>query len=346
VEYRKIDMFLLFAVLLCLGTLSGCSNAEKVEEPERPSGYGRIEGSPHERIKWKAADFFSNAGVLALCRAIDARDLGEIERLVKSSVNVNAKGRGNMTPLLWAFPMGELVFEKLLELGADPDIKLTERVWTVRLDKGNSVTSAAASAELLDGPVHDQFFYDAPMDSYLKLVLEHGGSPNIEDANGETPLSYISLSYPRSKLPERLRLLLNAGADINHRNLRGETTIISCSDLYHFVLVLLKHGADYRIVDNDGSDAVLWLERDRASIEEGRRGAGPNDEWTKSMMTAAQPVFDWLADEGVSWNAARAALKSPETMKNLKNLPADYKHRPWLPQRPTLKKPNAISGKQ
>ena len=54
-----------------------------------------------------------------------------------------------------------------------------------------------------------------------------------------------------------------------------------------------------------------------------------------------QPVFKWLSREGVDWKAARKALDSPETMQNLKNLPADYKHRPWLPQRLTLKKPSA-----
>jgi hypothetical protein len=28
-------------------------------------------------------------------------------------------------------------------------------------------------------------------------------------------------------------------------------------------------------------------------------------------------------------------------MRNFKNIPADYKHRPWLPLRPTLKKADA-----
>ena len=55
---------------------------------------------------------------MSLCKAIEAKDLKEIDRLVMSGVNVNAKGRGNMTPLLWAFPMGEEVFEKMLALGS------------------------------------------------------------------------------------------------------------------------------------------------------------------------------------------------------------------------------------
>lgn len=34
-----------------------------------------------------------------------------------------------MMPLLWAFPMGEKIFRRLLEHGADPNVKLTERIY-------------------------------------------------------------------------------------------------------------------------------------------------------------------------------------------------------------------------
>jgi hypothetical protein len=62
-------------------------------------------------------------------------------------------------------------------------------------------------------------------------------------------------------------------------------------------------------------------------------------------MRALQPLFDWLTKEGVNWEAAKKALNTPEIRNKLKNLPADYKHRPWLPQRPTLKKPTAKADK-
>jgi uncharacterized protein len=320
----------LFAVAILLGSMNGCNGQNAGEQ------YPRLHGPPHQRLKWKAEDFFTDAGVIKLCKAIEAKDLKEIDRLVKSGVDVNAKGRGNMTPLLWAFPMGESVFEKLQELGADPNIKLTKDVWTM-LRKGRSVMSVAALGDLLDGPVHDQYFYDAPMDSYLKLVLEHGGNPNIEDNNGDTPL--LSLRYSdRSKVLNRIRLLLDAGADINHRNKQGKTTLLECINSYYFALDLLKCGADYRIVDSKGSDAILWLESGRRALEKER--VGPNDEWTNATMRALQPLFDWLTKEGVNWEAAKKALNTPEIRNNLKNIPADYKHRPWLPQRPTLKKPD------
>jgi uncharacterized protein len=98
----------LVLILVSLGVLSGCSSRH-----------------PHNRLGWKAEDFFSDKDVIALCRAIEKKDAAEIDRLVKSGVNVNVKGRSNMTPLLWAFPMGEDAFKQMLDLGADPNVKLT-----------------------------------------------------------------------------------------------------------------------------------------------------------------------------------------------------------------------------
>ena len=119
---RSMILFVLMAALLPIGFLSGCRKDRGGEQ------FPRLYGPPHQRLKWKAADFFTDPGVISLCKAIEAKDITEIDRLVKSGVNVNAKGRGNMTPLLWAFPMGEEVFGKMLDLGADPNVQLTEKI--------------------------------------------------------------------------------------------------------------------------------------------------------------------------------------------------------------------------
>jgi uncharacterized protein len=283
--------------------------------------------SPHERLGWKAEKFFTDRGVLSLCRAIEAKDLKEIERVVKSGVDVNAKGRGNMTPLLWAFPMGEEVFKKMLELGADPNVQLTEQIMLAGLEKDHSVMSACVG--LTDGLIYGQFFYDVPMDNYLKLVLKHGGNPNLEDIDGNTVFVYAMICKRRA---EKVKPLVDAGGDINHRNRKGKTALMQTGPFYDYMLALLEAGGDYRVADDRGWDLILQLENSRTPEKNLIRG------WT---ATEAQRVFDWLTGEGVNWDAARAALKDKDLMRSLKNLPADYKHRPWLPQRPTLEKPDA-----
>lgn len=293
---------------------------------------GCVRRTAHERLKWKAEDFFTDKGVIALCKAIEKKDLAEIDRLAKSGVNVNAKGRGNMTPLLWAFPMGEPVFKKMLELGADPNVKFSRQVWPFPLFDGYSVMSTCANPTFVEGGLHDEYFRGVVMDDYLKLVLKHGGNPNIEDAVGETPVFYLG----GKNVPEKLQLLRKAGANINHRNSSSRTPLLSRTRASSYLLCLLKAGADYRMTNDNGSDLVLILE----NLKTPQRAGGIPQPIVDEEIANAQPVFDWLSNEGVNWKEARKALDSPETMRNLKNLPADYKHRPWLPQRPTLKKPD------
>ena len=64
--------------------------------------------SIHQRCGWRAEDYFTDPKVIMLCRAIEANDLAEMERLVKAGADVNAQGKDKMTPLLWAFPDNHL----------------------------------------------------------------------------------------------------------------------------------------------------------------------------------------------------------------------------------------------
>jgi uncharacterized protein len=326
-ECNRLLTLALWAGMLLCGLFLGCKEAKQVADLAKTVADPRAKGPMHERLKWKAEDFYTDPGVVQLCKAIEAKDVKEIERLVKSGVDVNAKGRGNMTPLLWAFPMGEDIFKKVLDLGADPNVKLTERLQGGFHKPGLSVMLATVSAPV-SGAVHKQYFFDVPMDNYLRLVLEHGGDPNLEDASGETPVFDAVVYHPN--IPEAIQLLKGAGADIDHRDHQGYTALSRTTGArFNSALALLKAGADYGIATPNGLDFVLVLERNRSEYNEQGRLSTWND------------VYAWLTKEGVNWEAARAALKDQNLMKRLKNLPVDYQHRPWLPQRPTLKKADA-----
>ena len=89
------------------------------------------ERTPHELMGWKAEDYFEDRKVVALCKAIEADDVTELDRIVKEGADVNAKGKGNMTPLLWAFPGGKLDrFKRILEHGANPNVLITSDLGT------------------------------------------------------------------------------------------------------------------------------------------------------------------------------------------------------------------------
>lgn len=290
---------------------------EKLANPPRP------EGPPHERVGWKAEDFFTDEKVLALCEAIEAKDLAKIDELIAEGADVNAKGRGNMTPLLWAFPMGEEVFQRILEHGADPNVQLTEDPEVSRqLERAgicptHSVTylAAYASGLLLVN------FHDINMDNYLRLVLEHGGDVNLETASGRTPLFGAATGVGNSA--ERVQLLLEAGADINHQD-DLETTAAMRATGWHYnnLIVLLEAGADCRIVAGGrGQDVVLLVAKSSRRLKPG-------------LFPDLRRVCDFLEQQGYDLDAARRTLaaRAADPRHPCYGLPADQ--RPWLQPSP------------
>ena len=57
----------------------------------------------------------------------------------------------------------------------------------------------------------------------IKLLLEHGAEPNIQDENGDTPLHIVALVGNK----ESIRLLLEHGADPTIKNHLGLTPLVS-----------------------------------------------------------------------------------------------------------------------
>ena len=68
------------------------------------------------------------------------------------------------------------------------------------------------------------------------------------------------------------------------------------------------------MADNGGGDLILDLEH----LKMPQGPGGQAQSFLNREVAQAKPVFEWLSNEGVNWEAARVALDSPETMKNLK----------------------------
>src|SRR5262249_43090774 len=148
-----------------------------------------------------AEEYFDDPQVIALCHAIEANDLAEIDRLIAAGANVNAKGKGNMTPLLWAFPDDKMDrFKRLLEHGANPNV-VTESDFNTHggLSSGDSVTHMACRTEFA---------------GYFEAVFAHGGDPNL-DKRGDTPLFSV-INGVRADKKTMVQSLITKGADLNH----------------------------------------------------------------------------------------------------------------------------------
>ncbi|MBK9249667.1 MAG: ankyrin repeat domain-containing protein [Ignavibacteria bacterium] len=90
---------------------------------------------------------------------------------------------------------------------------------------------------------------------FLRLLLEHGANPNDEEvgARGQgnrtrkTPLVVACSDLNQSPL-EKVKLLVEAGADINHKNEYDETPLKTALSFDHYdvMLYLLQKGAEYK----------------------------------------------------------------------------------------------------
>src|SRR6266480_3929094 len=87
----------------------------------------------------------------------------------------------------------------------------------------------------------------------LKALLSGGGTANVRDARGVTPLMHAAVVGS----VEAMSLLVDAGADVNARNDVGSTALIwSATDLAR-VTLLVEHGANVNAATDRGRTPLL-----------------------------------------------------------------------------------------
>jgi ankyrin repeat protein len=180
---------------------------------------------------------FENTQTRKLAQAAGDGELGLVITLVQQGVDVNSRGKGNATPLFWSMKNFD-GYNKLLELGADPNIIFN--------DGGNVIHWAMR--------IEDDRFLDA--------ALKHGGDANL--------VAGMLKSQPVFKIDgskSKLEILLANGANINARSQflnpftdkpMGDTALIDAAGTNDFdsVYILLIKGADYTLKNNNGTDLI------------------------------------------------------------------------------------------
>lgn len=263
----RLVRLLVCAVWVCLSS-SGCGQR-----------------SFHDNFGWKAEDFFTDAKTIALCQAIEADDLKEIDRLVAAGADVNDRGTGNMTPLMWAYPDNKIArFKRLLEHGADPNVVITTNLNVPSgFQPGKSVTYISAGTWF---------------PGYFSEVMEHGGDPNLKGPHGEMSLHAIVRGPVADKI-ERIRLALKHGADINSVDLSHRTATVaavSWGGQYGLALSLLELGSDPNVLDYGGECTLIDIVVGEESIPRSTTG---------QQGVEFKKLRSWLVDHGQDIEKAR-----------------------------------------
>lgn len=165
------------------------------------------------------------------------------------------------TPLMWAVLDGdEAKVKKLLSEGADPNAKTKE---------GNTVLHIASGAF---DPESDRYNKENNVkpthpenEAILRLLLEGGSDPNVEDNNEGTAL-ILAIYHGRVKTVE---LLIKYGASVNQLRSHGSTPLMlsALHCLPGITKLLLGAGADPLLKNSNGKTALNEaMDRNCASV--------------------------------------------------------------------------------
>lgn len=260
----------------CLACISGCGRPlpERLNIVDFTTPRGQI---------WEPRDLFADPQVISLAVAVKNGDLHEIDRLLSAGVDVNAKGKDDITPLGWAMMIrNKAAFRHLLERGANPNQRVLPG-----MTGALNVTDVAAR-------IDDD-------SEWLDIVLQHGGDPNVStDPDGETPIFTVLNQFFDSNAvkKKKIDLLIKAGADLNHQNAKGITPLMwavrwnQCDIGYSF----LEAGADFRIKDTQGRDlgySVICC-------------------WPPTPMEWREKVIDFLEKRGFSFDVGETFAASQD----------------------------------
>jgi ankyrin repeat protein len=216
--------------------------------------------------RMNAKDYFTEPVHVKLAEAVGRGKLDQIGELIKQGADVNAKGRDGMRPLFWAIGKKSLKgFEILLQNGANPNVTAE------RLIKGERPPSVMELASI------------AESSEYLRLALKHGGDANFLVGYGNRTIIYEAILNNRT---DNVRILIEAGADLAHRDTAGTPPIMTAAGIKNFdmVYLFLEKGADPKIKDKWDRDLAEMMKTFRD------RGIKPDSEQYQWYLKAVEEM--------------------------------------------------------
>jgi len=195
------------------------------------------EKSQNSLKKMKAPEYFASQVQIELVEAINEDKPDLIDVAVEAGADVNYIGKEEMTPLMWALVKDKKSsFKKLLELGADPNFKTKRTDFNPNHKTHNS--SSETSVMIVASIMEDSY--------YLSTALKYGGKPDL--LSSQTHNETILFEAIQNHRIDNVKMLLDAGANINHQSEDGDTPIFLAKAItrYDLVYLLIQRGANLK----------------------------------------------------------------------------------------------------
>lgn len=180
----------------------------------------------------KERNVMSKNTIVHLFQATNQGDVDTMKQLIKEGININTQDSEGRTAIMIATYNNDIKTAKIL-VNAGADINIRDN------NKNNPFIHAGAKGYL----------------DILQLLIQAGADPTITNRYGGTALIPAS---ERGHVHVVKELLTNTTIDVNHINNLGWTALIEAIILNNgdkkqqqTVQLLIEHGADVNIPDND-----------------------------------------------------------------------------------------------
>lgn len=265
-----------------------------------------------------------------LFQAATAGDLKRVESLVAGGANVNAKKSSGETPLMFAVAGAHLkVVRLLLDKGADPNAtrKDGSTVLLTALTRGPMYGEAGIVGLLLDkGADANARLKDGSTPLFWAAVRGQAEAVKVLKAHGAKETLTIAAILGEKQAAQRL---LNAGADVDERDISGSTPLMAAARNGNLEIagLLLDKGADVEAISRYGWTALMeaaWsgkLDAARLLLDRGAN-ADTKDEYGRTALmrvveTGNIEMVKLLLDRGSDaraaetdgWTAMRTATR-------------------------------------
>ncbi|WP_197356467.1 ankyrin repeat domain-containing protein [Aureliella helgolandensis] len=239
--------------------------------PSNQNGRFHSPTLPDFPIAWSeslpSTTFASNTSYRAHCDTIASKDgAASVRSEIAPTLDINYQSPAGMTLLLWSYLAdNQTAFQELLELGASPDVKLSEPLskW---MKLGASFAPEKQETVLMTTEWNPDF-----KENFFEMALGYTEAPNAADLHGRNILHRF-LYYPRPEQTHLLQKIIKTGIDLDAKTLAGMTAChLAARHNPRFIPVLVDAGADPHIRNRLGESTLQLLSQVDHPTEEHQR---------------------------------------------------------------------------